>query len=232
MKLTWWEWEEMEAAILQRPDLWEPLPDRPSTYLKVVDDQPVYALSCPPVGSTSQFRLVELVTTPMTWPQDEVDSHLVYLRTKFTSYPFREDVERFLLQDLKHTPDLAFKGAVIIARMQQGPIANASTSEVPGTTLERSRMFHIREGGVMWFRTQGEMLRCTMELFRPHVFGGSKHGYGALLLDGFVRLRGTHMANAVEFLTQEIDITVTPNIGLGEGSQPPQNVALPLEATT
>lgn len=200
--LTWWEWEELEAAIQERPDLWAPIPDRPNTYFRVADEQPLYALTAYPSPSKGEFRLVQIRIQPLNWSQDEASQHLLFMREKFTSFPFRAVVESFLKEDLHQDPTTAYKAAIIIARFQQGPLAKASVEEVnSGPSLPILSKFKVTGGddtnlyGTIEFRQQGDMLRSKMLLWRR-----MPTGYAPITLDGFLRVQGI-TRNAVELLT-------------------------------
>lgn len=201
MNLTWWEWEEMEAAIQQRPELWLPHPDRVNTYYRQVDDVPVYALAAMPGPGSSQFRLVQLQGVPLTWTQGDVEGHMAYMRDSFTSYPFRDEVERFLVKELQMEAGMAYKVAIVIGRIQQGPCTEPLPERIPFPAEERR--FHLREGGTLMFRRQGDMLRCAMELGRMGSLGPTSSSF--LMLDGFMRVRGKSTKQSIDWLLYEGD---------------------------
>lgn len=205
MTLTWWEWEELLSEIEKRPSLWEEHPSRALTFFRKVDDTPVYALQAIPQSSKSEYRLVSVIAVPITWTQEECDSHLSYLRESFTSFQFRDEVERFFLKELSFDEQKARLCAIIIGRMQQGPVAEPLPESYVFPNEER--ILHLREGGVLTFRRQGEMLRCHMHLSRMGDLGPTSSSF--LLLDGFMRVRGTEMRFALDWLDGSKQLNAT-----------------------
>jgi len=201
--LTWWEWEELEGAIQERKELWREHPERTHTYFRMLDDTPVYALQAMPGPGRSEFRLVQVLGIPLTWPQSEVDAHLDMMRERFTSFPFRQEVEQFLLkEDVLKDPSKSNIVAIVIARMQQSPINEPMPAKIPFPHEERR--FTLHEGGSIKFWRQGDMLRCYMELRRDGNLGPTSGSF--ILLDGHMRLRGTSMKRALEWLTGDKEI--------------------------
>lgn len=203
MELTWWEWEEMQGAILERHELWREHPERALTYFRMVDDIPVYALQAMPGPGRSEFRLVQVSGIPLTWAQSEVDEHLSLLRERFTSFPFRQEVEQFLLKEqVLSDPAKAHIIAIVIGRMQQSPITEPMPQKMPFPHEERR--FTLHEGGSIKFWRQGDMLRCYMELRRDGTLGPTSGSF--ILLDGHMRIRGTSMTRALQWLTGDTEI--------------------------
>jgi hypothetical protein len=203
VELTHWEWEEMQGAILERHELWREHPERALTYFRMVDDIPVYALQAMPGPGRSEFRLVSVSGIPLTWAQSEVDEHLTMLRERFTSYPFRAEVEQFLLsENVLNDPSKAHIIAIVIGRMQQAPVAEPMPERIPFP--HEQRRFTLQEGGSIKFWRQGDMLRCYMELSRRGTLGASSSSF--ILLDGHMRIRGTSMQRALEWLTGDKEI--------------------------
>jgi hypothetical protein len=203
MELTWWEWEEMQGAIEERHELWREHPERALTYFRMVDDIPVYALQAMPGPGRSEFRLVQVSGIPLTWAQSEVDEHLQMMRERFTSFPFRAEVEQFLLsEDVLRDPAKAHIVAIVVGRMQQSPINEPMPEKIPFPHEERR--FTLHEGGSIKFWRQGDMLRCYMELRRDGNLGFTSGSF--ILLDGHMRIRGTSMKRALEWLTGDKEI--------------------------
>jgi len=203
MELTWWEWEEMQGAITERHELWREHPERALTYFRMVDDIPVYALQAMPGPGRSEFRLVQVSGIPLTWAQSEVDEHLQMMRERFTSFPFRQEVEQFLLsEDVLNNPDQAHIIAIVIGRMQQAPVSEPMPVKIPFPHEERR--FTLHEGGSIKFWRQGDMLRCYMELRRDGNLGPTSASF--ILLDGHMRIRGTSMTRAMQWLTGDKEI--------------------------
>jgi hypothetical protein len=203
VELTWWEWEEMQGAIEERHELWREHPERALTYFRMVDDIPVYALQAMPGPGRSEFRLVQVSGIPLTWAQSEVDEHLSMMRERFTSFPFRQEVEQFLLsEDVLRDPAKAHIVAIVIGRMQQAPVSEPMPAKIPFPHEERR--FTLHEGGSIKFWRQGDMLRCYMELRRDGNLGPTSGSF--ILLDGHMRIRGTSMKRALEWLTGDLEI--------------------------
>lgn len=192
MNLTWWEWEELSDALVARPDLWTEHTERVNTFFRMVEQTPVYALTGMPAPGTSEFRLVKLITVPLSWAQGDVDAHLDYMTQKFTSLPFRLEVQLFLQTELGLEAQKAYQASVIIARIQQGPLLHKTD---PIDYPEPGRTFYLHEGGHLRFSQQGEMLRVNIDL-KSRTLGG----WSFILLDGFVRPRGKSIRGAIEWL--------------------------------
>jgi hypothetical protein len=208
-EITEWEYHELVDYFEGKELFWQQ--GDPGTWFRMnppnefghfndhrdTTDSPSFALQAQ-IPSTGRFKVVTLTAMAMNWTQEAVDAHITELLFKVTNMPFRLDVASFLEKELGHPAALAGKAAVIISRLQCGPL-EGELFNVSSPTSPLGR-YNVLEGGVFTFHHRGGQLGLRMQLHRPsnHMFGA----FGTLLLEGHVRaVNGDRTENVVDWLT-------------------------------
>jgi hypothetical protein len=218
MTLTWWELEELQEHLQSRPDIWTW--DEMSQFWTRSDTEGAMlcALRFRGPNNLGPYRQFQVQQIEFGWTVDETSQYLLELCTKWTSYGYRMEIAKLLIEDdaVKMDPATAMAMSVGIVKLEMDPKTDPDKEGVApaherlpdfgsgffdaGQNDPRYFVVGLFGGGYVRISQRSEMLYVTLSI--PSNGGFSGDGQ----LSGFVRPKNGNFEGACRVLFGQTDV--------------------------